>query len=78
MLPIVRIQIDTMSRQTAGPCNINSDEIGSIRIPVPELSIQKEIIKKYNDTKDGSNTYYEQAKMLKEKAAYDFEKAIFT
>lgn len=78
MLPIVRIQIDTMSRQTAGQCNINSDEIGSIRIPVPELSIQKEIIKKYNDTKDGSNTYYEQAKMLKEKAAYDFEKAIFT
>lgn len=45
MLPLVRKQIDAVSRQTAGQCNINSDEIGAIRIPVPSIPIQQEIIK---------------------------------
>lgn len=40
MLPLVRKQIDAVSRQTAGQCNINSDEIGAIRIPVPSIPIQ--------------------------------------
>ena len=78
MLPIVRIQIDTMSRQTAGQCNINSDEIGSIRIPVPPISVQKNIIEKYYSTKDGANTYYDRANELRNKAATDFEKSIFS
>ena len=29
MLPIVRLQIDAMSKQTAGKCNMRSDEIGA-------------------------------------------------
>lgn len=77
MLPIVRIQIDTMSRQTAGQCNINSDEIGSIRIPVPSIPIQQAIIDKYNSAKDGSRAYYEKADELRRKAAVDFEHKIF-
>ena len=77
MLPIVRIQIDTVSRQTAGQCNINSDEIGAIRIPVPSIPEQQAIIDKYYSTKDGSNTYYENAFKLREKAASDFEKQVF-
>lgn len=78
MLPIVRKQIDTFSRQTAGQCNINSDEIGSIRIPVPPISIQKDIIKKYNDAKDGANTYYNIAAQCRNDAIKNFEKTIFS
>lgn len=78
MLPIVRKQIDAVSRQTAGQCNINSDEIGKIRIPVPPIPVQQNIIDKYYSTKDGSNTYYKKAHELREKAASDFEKAIFS
>lgn len=78
MLPIVRIQIDTVSRQTAGQCNINSDEIGAIRIPVPSIPEQQAIVEKYYSTKDGANTYYAKGQALKEKAAIDFEKRIFS
>lgn len=78
MLPIVRIQIDTVSRQTAGQCNINSDEIGAIRIPVPSIPEQQAIIDKYYSTKDGSNTYFDKAHELREKATSDFEKRIFS
>lgn len=77
MLPIVRIQIDTMSRQTAGQCNINSDEIGAIRIPVPSIREQTAIIERYYSTKDGADTYYQEANRLREKAAADFEQALF-
>lgn len=77
MLPIVRIQIDTLSRQTAGQCNINSDEIGAIRIPVPSITEQEAIIKKYYSTKDGANTYHEKARELIDKASSNFERAIF-
>lgn len=78
MLPIVRIQIDTISRQTAGQCNINSDEIGSIRIPVPPLTEQQDIIDKYYSAKDGANAFYTKADELRQKATDDFEKSIFT
>jgi len=50
MLPIVRKQIDAISRQTAGQCNINSDEIGAIQIPVPDIPRQKKIIQQFQDT----------------------------
>lgn len=77
MLPLVRIQIDTMSRQTAGQCNINSDEIGSIRIPVPSIPEQQAIIDKYYSTKDGAGAFYAKAEELKQKTTEDFEKSIF-
>ena len=77
MLPLVRFQIDTMSRQTAGQCNINSDEIGSIRIPVPSIMEQKAIIKKYYSTKDEADKFYTKADELRKKAYTDFEQTIF-
>lgn len=78
MLPIVRIQIDTVSRQTAGQCNINSGEIGAIKIPVPSIPEQQAIVDKYYSTKDGSSVYYDNAYKLREKAASDFEKRLFS
>ncbi len=77
MLPLVRKQIDAVSRQTAGQCNINSDEICVIRIPVPSIPIQQEIIKKYFDAKDGANNYYAKADECKTNALINFEKEIF-
>lgn len=78
MLPLVREQIDAVSRQTAGQCNINSDEIGAIRIPVPSLDIQEKIVKQYNAAKDGADKYYEQAQECQEAAISNFEKEIFS
>lgn len=78
MLPIVRKQIDTISRQTAGQCNINSDEIGSIQIPVPPLTKQQEIITYYNSTRNNANNFYKQSKKIKEKALENFENAVFS
>ena len=78
MLPIVREQIDAMSRQTAGQCNINSDEIGSIRIPVPStLKKQQELVDLYNRTKNVANEYYRKANELQQKADSDFQAEIF-
>lgn len=78
MTPLVREQIAVMRRQGGGQYNLNSDEIGAIRIPVPSIPIQKEIIQKYNDTKGGANIYYEKAKKYKEDAQIKFEAEIFT
>ena len=79
LTPIVREQIAVMRRQGGGQYNLNSDEIGSIRIPVPSsLKEQQEIIDYYNKTKNGSKSYYEKADALVEKAKTDFEIAIFS
>lgn len=77
MTPLVRKQIAVMRRQGGGQYNLNSDEIGAIRIPVPSIPIQKEIIKKYNDTKGGANVYYKKAQKYREDAQINFESEIF-
>ena len=78
MLPLVRKQIDAVSRQTAGQCNINSDEIGAIRIPVPSLPEQQQIIDYYNSTKNGADIFYQEAQALKEMAQTNFANCIFS
>ena len=78
MTPIVREQIAVMRRQGGGQYNLNSDEIGAIRIPVPSIPEQQAIIDKYYSTKDGANIYYDKAQKLREKATTDFENAIFS
>lgn len=77
MMPLVREQIAVMRRQGGGQYNLNSDEIGSIRIPVPSISEQEEIIKKYYSTKDGADKFYTKAEELRKKADTDFEQTLF-
>ena len=77
MTSIVREQIAVMRRQGGGQYNLNSDEIGSIKIPVPSIPVQEAIIQKYYSIKDGANKFHEKAQLLREKAKADFEKAIF-
>lgn len=77
MTPLVREQIAVMRRQGGGQYNLNSDEIGAIRLPVPSKTEQQAIIDCFYATKDGSNMFYEKANELRLKAAIDFERAIF-
>ena len=77
MTQLVREQIAVMRRQGGGQYNLNSDEIGTIRIPVPSIPEQQAIVAAYDSAKEGANTYYDKGKTLKEKAAADFEKSIF-
>lgn len=78
MLPIVRKQIAVMRRQGGGQYNLNSDEIRAIKIPIPPIAKQKAIIKKYYSVRDGATAFYEKAQALRERAAIDFERAIFS
>lgn len=77
MTPLVREQIAVMRRQGGGQYNLNSDEIGAIRIPVPSIPEQEDIISYYTMTKEGSNRLYEKAEELKLRALTDFEQTIF-
>ena len=77
MTPLVREQIAVMRRQGGGQYNLNSDEIGAIRLPVPSIPIPKQIIKKFFDAKDEAQIYYVAATKCQIEAAVDFEKEIF-
>ena len=50
MTPIVREQIAVMRRQGGGQYNLNSDEINSIKIPVPDIPMQRKVIQLYQDS----------------------------
>ena len=78
MTPLVREQIAVMRRQGGGQYNLNSDEIGAIRLPVPSIPIQKQIIKKFFDAKDEAQIYYDAATKCQIEAAVNFEKEIFS
>ncbi|WP_085875497.1 restriction endonuclease subunit S [Peptoniphilus vaginalis] len=78
MTPLVREQIAVMRRQGGGQYNLNSDEIGAIRIPIPSIPIQEQIIKKFFDARDGANIYYKKAKQCRQEALDNFELEIFS
>jgi len=40
---VIRNQVNAISRQIIGQANVNTGELGSIKIPLPPLKIQKEI-----------------------------------
>jgi restriction endonuclease S subunit len=44
-----RMQIDAVSRQIAGMTNVNAEEIKDLLIPVPNLTLQRLIVKKMKD-----------------------------
>jgi len=44
--PIVRNQINAISRQIIGQANINTEEVGDLKIPLPPLKTQKAIVVK--------------------------------
>lgn len=61
MTPLVREQIAVMRRQGGGQYNLNSDEINSIKIPVPDIPTQRKIIQLYQDSLTESKKLRKQA-----------------
>jgi type I restriction enzyme, S subunit len=47
--PIGRQQINALSRQIIGQANVNSEELRSLRIPLPPLAEQKQIMQRVTD-----------------------------
>lgn len=61
MTSIVREQIDVLMRQGCEQYNLNSDEINSIRIPVPNIETQEKIIQVYKKSLDRMKRLRKQA-----------------
>ena len=78
MTSLVREQIAVMRRQGGGQYNLNSDEIGAIKIPVPPLSTQQAIVDYYYSTKDEANEFYTKSIELRKKASTYFEHSLFS
>lgn len=56
---------------------LNAEQLKSIRIPLPPLSIQNEIVSHINQIKKHVKELREQAKELREQAKKDFEGSVF-
>ena len=61
MTSLVREQIAVMKRQGGGQYNLNSDEINSIQIPIPNITTQRKIIHMYQYSLIKSKKFREQA-----------------
>ena len=59
--PIIRNQIDAISRKIIGQANVNTEELGGLKIPLPPLKIQKEIADKVDKTRQEINKTRNQA-----------------
>ena len=61
---IGRMQIDCLSRQIIGMTNINAEEIKLIKIPVPPVEIQEQIIEKFESAYNVKRAKETEAKKL--------------
>jgi type I restriction enzyme S subunit len=71
--PIGRQQINAMSRQIIGQANINSQELRSLKIPLPPLDIQRRIIGKVSDGRARIARERETARTLAREIEADME-----
>jgi type I restriction enzyme S subunit len=74
--PIGRQQINALSRQIIGQANINSQEIRSLKLPLPDLKVQQKIIKKVNKAQYKAASLRTEAKELLGKANIGIERMI--
>jgi len=61
---IGRMQIDCLSRQIIGMTNINAEEIKLIKIPVPPIEVQEQIIEKFEAAYNAKRAKETEAKSL--------------
>lgn len=59
-----RMQIDCLSRQIIGMTNINAEEIKLIKIPIPPLEVQAQIIEKFEAAYNAKRAKEAEAKSL--------------
>ncbi|MCK4783386.1 MAG: hypothetical protein KAV87_06515 [Desulfobacteraceae bacterium] len=74
--PIGRQQINALSRQIIGQANINSQEIRSIKLPIPELNVQQKLIQNAIQARQKAESLRTEAKELLEKANTEIEQII--
>lgn len=73
---IGRQQIDAMSRQIIGQANINTEELRSLRIPLPPLNIQQSIIERVHLKRAEVDLQHEKAKQIHQEAEAEIEAMI--
>ena len=56
---------------------LNAEQLGNIRIPIPPLSVQNEILEHINQIKAQVKDLRQQAKELRGKAKIEFERSVF-
>ena len=56
---------------------LNAEQLGNIRIPLPPLPVQNEIVEHINQIKAQVKDLRQQAKELREKAKLEFERSVF-
>lgn len=74
--PIGRQQINALSRQIIGQANINSQEIRSLKLPLPELKVQQKLIQNAIQARQKAALLKTEAKELLEKATIGVEQMI--
>jgi type I restriction enzyme S subunit len=77
MTPLVREQIAVLRRQGGGQYNLNSDEVNSIQIPVPDIPTQRKIIQLYEDSLMEAKRLRKQANDIANSAEEYFEKSLY-
>ena len=74
--PIGRLQINALSRQIIGQANINSTEIRSLKLPLPNLNVQQKLIQKAMQERQKAASLRAAAKELLEKATIGVEQML--
>jgi type I restriction enzyme, S subunit len=74
--PIGRQQIDALTRQIIGQANVNSDELRSLRVPLPPLPVQQAIMNRVAAGRAEIAALKAEAKARAEKAKADVEAMI--
>lgn len=74
---IIRSQIDLLSRQILGQANINVAELKSLKLPLPPLEVQRDIVTEIDKLVQDVTSYRRKADELLKTAVLEFEEAIF-
>jgi type I restriction enzyme S subunit len=73
---IGRLQIDALSRQIIGQANINTDELRSLRVPLPPLPIQSDIVRRIEEDRQKIYGEKENARKLQRRVEKEVEDMI--
>lgn len=75
--PIIRTQIDMISRRILGQANVNLTELKNFLIPLPPLSVQTAIVLHINEQKAEIKRLRTEAEQLRTAAKTAFEQDVF-
>jgi len=74
--PIGRTQIDALSRQIIGQANVNTDELRSLQIPLPPLTVQHAIMQSVEEGRAAIMREHEKARRLAATVKQEVEEMI--